>query len=79
MTIKLVKIAPNLHRLDLPEGVSIWFSYETPIAAHDGFKLYTAKNEWSITTGKHINRIEPNKYKRVTAYKVNQIIKEIMK
>ena len=59
MTPKLVKLASNLHRLDLCVG-SIWFSYETIVAFDPKEKrgLVLSQNLWGSTTGKHLNQID---------------------
>jgi hypothetical protein len=63
--MKLVNLKPNFHVL-LHETYSIWFSYETPIAYSDDYgNLYVSNNEWSSTTGKHLNYIESDKSKRI--------------
>ena len=49
---------PNETTLDLP-GLRVWFSYETPVAfrsAETG--RLVRENDWSTTTGKHLNRID---------------------
>ena len=47
-------------------GVTVWFSYTTPIAFQVcGNPLVIRKNEWSNTTGKHLNAIDDDKSKRV--------------
>ena len=67
--IRLTKEANNLHRLEL-DDITIWFSYETPIAfqvdnsPHEDILIIT-KNIWSMTTGKHLNIIDPDKGKRI--------------
>jgi hypothetical protein len=38
--------------------LSIWFSYETPIAINDGTRLVVAENQWGPTTGKHLSYID---------------------
>ena len=47
-------------------GITIFFSYTTPVAFitfPDG--TVCSENVWSTTTGKHLNWIEPNKANRV--------------
>ena len=43
----------------LPDGREVWFSYKTPVAfrGRDG-KRYVRVNDWSTTTGKHLNAID---------------------
>lgn len=46
-------------------GLKIWFSYSTPVGyAHHGRRVCCV-NEWSVTTGKLLNQIEPDHGKRV--------------
>ncbi len=52
----------------LPDGRDIWFSHKTPIAfrGRDGKRLVRV-NDWSTTTGKHLNAIDGgDKKSRVT-------------
>ena len=42
--------------------IELYFSYETIVAVkRPGFQLCVAKNEWSNTTGKLLNELEPDK------------------
>lgn len=36
----------------------VYFSYETPIAFWNGSELFVSENEWSRTTGRHLNAID---------------------
>lgn len=47
------------------DGDRFWFSYDTCIAFQVEGKLTIMKNEWSNTTGKHLNAIDRDKSKRV--------------
>lgn len=49
--------------------VTVWFSYKTPVAFQvNGHGLVVRENDWSNTTGKHLNRIDGgNKKGRVDA------------
>jgi hypothetical protein len=48
--------------------LTIWFSYKTAIAFQvDGNDRVIHKNIWSTTTGKHLNMIDYDKSKRVSA------------
>jgi len=50
--------------------MTIYFSYDTPIAFHDrehGFVV--RRNDWGTTTGKHMKWIEPGFYSRYERYK----------
>jgi hypothetical protein len=45
----------------------LWFSYETPIAVYvPGEGTFIRQNEWSTTTGRHLNEIDSDKSKRIT-------------
>ena len=53
--MKLTQIMNNFHALELNDDITIYFSYSTPIALDVREMNYVAKNQWSRTTGKHIN------------------------
>ena len=36
----------------------VFFSYETPVAFWNGHRLLVSQNEWSRTTGRHLNAID---------------------
>ena len=43
--------------------VTVWFSYQTPIAFHvDGHERVILRNYWKQTTGKHLNAIDGGSY-----------------
>lgn len=45
--------------------ITLYFSYETIVGfAFNGQKFCTV-NDWSTTTGKYLNEIEPDKSKRI--------------
>lgn len=45
-------------RVDLG-NLSVWFSYQTPIAFQfDGQPRVVRQNDWATTTGKHLNAID---------------------
>ena len=48
---------PNETTVHLP-GLTIWFSYETPIAFRSSEGEFVRENDWGPTTGKHLNRID---------------------
>lgn len=72
--------------------ITIYFSYETPVALWNGRELIVSENEWSRTTGKHLNRIdggdrfnriphkqfleEISKYKVINIYNKEECINE---
>ena len=45
-------------------NLTLYFSYETVIAFNDGRGLIASENCWKQTTGKHLNWLEPEKFKR---------------
>lgn len=51
----------NTLRIDIGSGLSIWFSYQTPVAFQVlGESLVIRQNDWGPTTGKHLNWISRN-------------------
>lgn len=56
--MKLVKIMNNFHSVNLGSS-EVFFSYETPIGIIDmDDNVFVSTNDWSRTTGKHINWIK---------------------
>lgn len=50
---------PNFCQVRLCEGtVTIWFSYQTPIAVSGPAGSAVRQNEWGPTTGKHLAYID---------------------
>ena len=63
--IKHRTIQSNLYQVKINQ-ITIWFSYETPITFQvNADFIYVSKNEWSNTTGKHLNIIDKDKAKRI--------------
>lgn len=60
MKTRLSQIASNVSRVDVGE-LTIWFSYEEPVAFIYRGDFHISENVWSATTGKHLNIIEPDK------------------
>ena len=55
--MNLKPIAANQNEVELPSGVTVFFSYRTPVAAHIPGKGYIkTEKHWSRTTSKHINQ-----------------------
>jgi len=49
---------PNFHYVEL-DRITIWFSYETPIAFQvGGNPRVISENVWGKTTGKHLNSLD---------------------
>jgi hypothetical protein len=71
-TFKLV--APNFHSVTIG-GVTVWFSYETPVAFQRGKESVIATvNEFSASTGKHINLVAPDKASRRPLSEFNSLL-----
>jgi hypothetical protein len=48
----------NCLKFYLP-NITIWYSYHTPVAFKKiGGDLVVRKNDWNVTTGKHLNWID---------------------
>ena len=80
MDVKLNKLGANFTCVDLGD-LSVWFSYETPIA----FEVYgqprvVRENIWGFTTGKHLNAIDGGdkeaKARRVSSDEFNRALVE---
>lgn len=72
--MKLLKHKTNFYCLDAEEW-QIWFSYETPIAFVKNNRAWISQNEWGVTTGKHLNEIDPYKPSRIPHSELLLIIK----
>ena len=54
--MKLIPLGTNKNVVRFNDGLEVFFSYQTPVAAHvptQGYMKTTTK--WSVTTTKHIN------------------------
>jgi len=61
-------------------GVTVWFSYSTPIAFQDpeGNRV-VRQNDWGPTTGKHLNWIDGgDKAARVTGQEFERLYAELV-
>lgn len=72
--ILLKQLSPNFNELVI-DNISIWFSYQTPVAIYSD-SLYISKNIWSPTTGKHLNVINPDRSLRVDHAEVLEEIRK---
>ena len=62
------------------ENKTIYFSYKTIVAfntAQSG--LVCRQNDWSTTTGKHLNAIQPDKSKRVSSDEFEKLCEKYLK
>lgn len=54
--MKLIKTGSNTTELQLNNGITVLFSYNTPVACIDSFgNIYKTNKKFSSTTSKHIN------------------------
>lgn len=77
----------NVVYYDTDKGsLKLYFSYETPVSfiAHlhttNGVNHVecTRQNDWSVTTGKMLNKLEPDKSKRVTGEVFNEELRKAL-
>jgi len=57
----------------------LYFSYETVIAFEDGCELTIRENDWSTTTGRHLNCINENKKIRINSDKFEKNLEKTLK
>ena len=81
MNIKIEQIKPNFTKINIGT-ITVWFSYETPIAFQvDGQPLVVRENVWSTTTGKHLNAIDGGdkeaKARRVSSEVFESLVEEL--
>lgn len=70
---------PNFTEVNLSGFLTLYFSYNTPIAFYAGGERVIRENEWSTTTGKHLNWINPDKSVRVSGEVFEQKLEELLK
>jgi len=60
--------------------LTLWFSYKTIIAFRDGFSgTVVRQNDWSTTTGKHLNWIDGgNKKERLSSEEFEAKLAEVL-
>ena len=55
--MKLKPIASNMNEIETPDGISVLFSYSTPVACHvPGEGYFKTVEHFSVTTSRHINK-----------------------
>ena len=60
------QISPNFVYVSLVDDyIRFWVSYKTIIAFQVGDKRSVCENVWSVTTGRYLAKIEPDKAKRM--------------
>lgn len=57
--------------------LEVYFSYQTPVAFRTpATGLVCRVNDWSTTTGKHLNAIQPDKSKRVSGEEFERLFSQ---
>jgi hypothetical protein len=79
MDVSLEPLSQNFTRVWVGD-VSIWFSYKTPVAFSHLGRRVVRQNDWSTTTGKHLNEIDGGTHgNRVTGLEFEKLLAEAMK
>lgn len=55
MELKRIK-GTNATQIRMSNGVTVLYSYSTPVALCIGHTYYRTNKRWSVTTSKHINK-----------------------
>lgn len=76
--MRLISIMNNFNSVIIKD-VILYFSYETLIGVSKGSTTLIAKNEWSRTTGKHINYIKKlhNSYFEVEYKEIEEFVNSL--
>jgi len=70
---------PNFYTIKTDKGL-FWYSYKTCIAyrsAQPSTGLVIRKNDWNVTTGKHLNYINSDKSVRVSGEAFEKALTEL--
>lgn len=69
------------HAMQVDIGrVRLYFSYQTIIAFHDDVSgLVIRENDWSSTTGKHLNAINSDKKRRISGAQFEKELAALLK
>jgi len=71
--------AVNAQCFSLGYGLSVYFSYKTPIAYTYDSHTVVRENDWSTTTGKHLNAIDGgDKKSRISGKQFEKQLADIM-
>lgn len=57
-------------------GITVWYSYTTPIAFRANGDTVVRENDWGPTTGKHLNWIDDDKSIRVPSAEFERLFSE---
>jgi len=73
--MRLKVIGNNQTEITTKEGVQLFFSYETLVAARTMNNVYVTKTKYSNTTTKHINKwLDGLDYELVTQEQLDEIM-----
>jgi len=61
------------------DRISIWFSYSTAVGVSSKHGFFVRENDWSTTTGKLLNELEPDKSKRISGEKFERELEKALK
>jgi len=64
---------PNFYKIRTDQCL-YWYSYKTCIAFQSKGTLTIRENDWNVTTGKHLNFINPDKSLRIDGDSFEQIL-----
>jgi hypothetical protein len=60
--------------------LTLYFSYDTVVAfRHPSHGFVVSHNVWSVTTGRHLNWLEPDKKRRVPYEEFKKLLDEVLK
>lgn len=65
----------NSLRVDIG-ALTLYYSYETIVAFQSRGEFKIRENDWSVTTGKHLNWIDEDKSKRITGTEFEELLQK---
>lgn len=54
--MKLINLGANQTEVKINDNVTVFFSYQTPVAVKVGGEYFKTDCRWSVTTSRHINK-----------------------
>lgn len=73
-----MKQSANFKEVCFP-NLTLWYSYETVIAFRSNGEFAIRENDWSVTTGKHLNWIDDDKSKRISGTEFEKKLNKVLK
>lgn len=75
--MKLKSFGANRTEVDLGNGLTVFFSYKTPVAFfREGLGYFKTSTKWSVTTSKHINQwLDGVRAKECTQEYIDNLVK----